>query len=860
LAAGLVGALPASWGQVPALAQPPPGADAPWVRHTIASGWRGADGVQLRDVNGDGRHDVTTAWEQAGLVTVSLHPGSGLESEPWPTVTIATHLHGVEEAIFADVDGDGNTDVVSACECRRVVVHFGPEPSRILEPDAWTPIVLPASVDLQRWITAATGDVDGDGRLDIIGGGKASPATVGWFRAPTDPRDASAWTYQPMSDVAWTMSLVPRDVDQDQDLDVVLSDKLPIRNPGQPIRYDLRGSRWLENTGGGAGWVNHPIGFGRGEHKFLEITDVDGDGVDDVLDGVSGATYNRTYFRRSLGPWGPWTVTEIPQPDRVGHYQDVMTGDLDLDEDLDLVFSYSHAEGERSGVVWLERATDGGWLRREISGPEGTKYDNVALDDIDGDGDPDVVTSEQIEQLGVVWYENPAVSPPEPAIAAVPPAMQAALGRDLGLSPEQAADRFAREAAASRVDADLRARLGEAYAGAWLDPADQQLVVALTDPDRAGEVGATGASPRFVAHSAAELAAARERLDRAPAPPSTVIAWFVDVESNAVVVEAEPGGLPAAAEFVRASGADPAVIRVVASTERPALQYQVRAGDGWGTGVSETCTIGFTVTRIADPSIDGYVTAGHCGDAGESAFARADGAWISQGVIRGSVFPVNDYAWVETTDDWTTTRYFNRYENGLVLINGWRETAEGGTVCRSGIATGYRCGTVSAKHVTVNFPDGSVMGLTRTTACAATGDSGGPHVTLLQAQGVHVGSSGNCSSGGTSYFQPLVPILAAYQLRLKVGTGTTPPVVRRVDCWDIGDLEIHCTMSYYHPDPVQIRWTVNGVARPEWNNDRDVIGRCGPGTLTGVTVTVSNSGGSDSKDATVIRCRTNPPL
>jgi VCBS repeat protein len=383
--------------------------DTPWARHTITSGPRGADGVHLGDADGDGDDDVTSAWEQAGLVTVSLRPAA--VAEPWPTVTVATHLHGVEDAIFADVDADGNLDVVSACECRRVVVHFAPDdPSA-----AWTSVDLTPARNLQRWIKVAVADIDRDGRLDIIGGGKANPATVGWFRAPEDPHDGSAWTYTPMSEVGWTMSLTSRDVEGDGDHDVVLSDKIPIRRPDGTIVYELRGSRWLENTEHGTAWHHHPIGFGRGEHKFLQIADFDGDGRDDVLDGASGPAYNRTFFRRNLGQWGPWEEIPIPQPAGVGWYQDVKTADLDLDGDPDLVFSYSHAEAELSGVVWLAAADDGTWQRGEISGPPGTKYDNVELEDVDGDGDLDVITSEQIDQLGVIWYENPACSEVCPA-------------------------------------------------------------------------------------------------------------------------------------------------------------------------------------------------------------------------------------------------------------------------------------------------------------------------------------------------------------------------------------------------------------------------------------------------------------
>jgi hypothetical protein len=91
----------------------------------------------------------------------------------------------------------------------------------------------------------------------------------------------------------------------------------------------------------------------------------------------------------------------------VGQYQDVKAGDIDGDGSLDLVFSYSAATSSLSGVVWQK--SDG--TRGEISGSAGTKYDNVELHDVDGDGDLDVVTTEQIDQLGVIWYENPATAP-----------------------------------------------------------------------------------------------------------------------------------------------------------------------------------------------------------------------------------------------------------------------------------------------------------------------------------------------------------------------------------------------------------------------------------------------------------------
>lgn len=62
---------------IPAIAVPlePAISGQPWQRHTIDDAARGADGVRLADVNGDGHPDIATGWEEAGLVRLYLNPG-----------------------------------------------------------------------------------------------------------------------------------------------------------------------------------------------------------------------------------------------------------------------------------------------------------------------------------------------------------------------------------------------------------------------------------------------------------------------------------------------------------------------------------------------------------------------------------------------------------------------------------------------------------------------------------------------------------------------------------------------------------------------------------------------------------------
>ncbi|MDQ3786364.1 MAG: S1 family peptidase [Actinomycetota bacterium] len=104
-----------------------------------------------------------------------------------------------------------------------------------------------------------------------------------------------------------------------------------------------------------------------------------------------------------------------------------------------------------------------------------------------------------------------------------------------------------------------------------------------------------------------------------------------------------------------------------------------------------------------------------------------------------------------------------------VWINGSAETPVGGSVCLLDRTVGTHCGTIVAKNQTVNYPDGTLYGLTRTNVCMEPG--GGPiaFVSGSQAQGIPVGASGSCSTGGSSFFWPVNRVLSAYGLTLVTG-------------------------------------------------------------------------------------------
>jgi streptogrisin C len=360
------------------------------------------------------------------------------------------------------------------------------------------------------------------------------------------------------------------------------------------------------------------------------------------------------------------------------------------------------------------------------------------------------------------------------AITGLAPGMLAAMRRDLGLSDEQLHGRLAIEAAAPVVERAARAAAGDSFAGAWIGADAAALTVAVTDSRKADAVRATGAQPLVVKRSEKDLARTRQALDAAAARAAkTVHGWYVDVAANTVVVVTAPGAQRAAERFVAASGVAAADVRIVTGADAPRPMYDIRGGDQYVINSSILCSVGFSV-------VGGFVTAGHCGGVGATTAGYNN---VAQGSVRGSSFPGNDYGWVQTNGAWTPQPWVNNYAGGNVTVAGSADAAIGASVCRSGRTTGWRCGVIQARDQTVNYAQGTVYGLTRSNACAEGGDSGGAWISGNQAQGVTSGGSGNCTSGGTMFFQPVNEILGAFGLTLVTtgGGGGTSRIIGYAD-------------------------------------------------------------------------------
>lgn len=390
----------AAFAQAAEPAKPTPG--AAWKRHTIDDSSRGADGTRILDVNGDGLPDIATGWEEGGVVRAYLHPGYDKVRGKWQAVTVGK-VRSIEDAVFADLDGDGRTDVISAAEgsAKRISIHWAKDRAAYTDADKWTTTALPASLG-QQWMFCVPIQLDGRDGLDFIAGSKNRDASIGWFQAPANPRDANSWKYHKLRDAGWIMSIIAADMNADGRADILFSDR----------RGKNRGVHWLENPGPGDAqakpWTVHTVGATDKECMFLDHADLDGDGRRDIV--VTAKPRDLIVFRRKDARSDTWKSSTIALPASAGGSKAVAIGDINLDGQADLVFSCESATPPLSGVMWMSRtgpATAGKWTAHDVSGPAGVKFDLLVLKDLDNDGDLDILTCEERQNLGVFWYENP---------------------------------------------------------------------------------------------------------------------------------------------------------------------------------------------------------------------------------------------------------------------------------------------------------------------------------------------------------------------------------------------------------------------------------------------------------------------
>lgn len=416
----------------------PTGGDTCFARHVIDDSGEGADGVHLADFNGDGLPDVVSGWEESAELKLYLHPGAGVATDPspWPALDVlhGEDIRGIEDAAFADLDGDGQVDaLLSATEGKGAHANRRLRLHRLVD-GAWQHTVLHRDAPTDRFMKVRAAQLDGAGAADIVALSRdlfedagdpekiTTPGGVFLYTAAQagDPGASAAWSRQRLADVHKGKSIELLDLDADGDTDILYA--------------GARNIVWLENPlleGRGDDWRSHWIGTA----SDLALCDVDGDGVGDIVATESSKAYpvvarwfaGSTDKKRRNRQWRSHDIRlarELPfGPLTPGNYstKSIACADLDGDGRMEIAITTS---GSGYGIFAarptadLRAEPDSPWTPQPLTGYQWLmKYDNILPADIDGDGDMDLVTSEENEGwlargAGVLWYENtPCRSP-----------------------------------------------------------------------------------------------------------------------------------------------------------------------------------------------------------------------------------------------------------------------------------------------------------------------------------------------------------------------------------------------------------------------------------------------------------------
>ncbi|EPR70754.1 hypothetical protein ADIWIN_3401 [Winogradskyella psychrotolerans RS-3] len=333
--------------------------------------------VLSADIDGDGDIDVLSSSEDNQILWFENVNGLG---EFFPHKI----SHTVYDATFvnvADIDGDGDLDILAASDpsvtyTDKIVWfknldglgNFGPE------------ILISNSASGVNKIISA--DIDNDGDLDVLSS-SFDDDDIAWYEN-TDGLGSFGNEQLIDSYADYAKGVEVSDIDNDGDLDVLsisLSDHVV----------------WYENINNGSSFSAGTV-INSTSRNELHISDIDGDGDEDIF----SSTNTSVVWQENLG-FGNFSQENIIS-DNLNMVKSIYTVDFDSDNDLDLLV----AAYDDNKLIWFENLDGlGDFGVEQIISSNVSKPISVFADDFDGDSDIDVLLgSFNISLNSVEWYEN----------------------------------------------------------------------------------------------------------------------------------------------------------------------------------------------------------------------------------------------------------------------------------------------------------------------------------------------------------------------------------------------------------------------------------------------------------------------
>jgi len=376
-----------------------------WVEHRIddellngGTAIRGGDGLAMGDIDRDGIEDIASVHEDSNHLRVAFGTANPYK---WESITVAegAEVGAIEDVAIGDLNGDGWPDLVAACE--EAQLAYFQNPGANVRTAHWPRLIPEVTRGRGSWLRAFIVDLNQDGRLDVIAPNKGAADIIdpsagarpdhatSLFVIDGNPLDQAAWREQVLFRKGVPNTAMPVDIDNDGDWDVLAAERMQ----QQLTLLEIAGT----DAAGGVVVRVHPIviaaGFAvpadwRGSSGAIQsaFADLDGDGRKDLVVGVTeswGTGEDHApylgfgWLRQPASLNQPWTYFRIGDT-----LPDVIVGialaDIDGDGDQDVI------TGGYSGLNILTGAYSGASRERD---------------------DPGVTSASTVGRIA--WFENP---------------------------------------------------------------------------------------------------------------------------------------------------------------------------------------------------------------------------------------------------------------------------------------------------------------------------------------------------------------------------------------------------------------------------------------------------------------------
>lgn len=335
------------------------------------------DSIDVSDLDNDGDLDVVAAG--ATRITRFRNDGQGdFLGNYFHLANFA--IYGTKEIKVADINNDGFKDIIfSPIEYNnnRLVYFKGTNPYGGLNTNE---TLITTDVDLGVFDIA---DIDNDGDQDICVDAEANTeSAINQYIHTQQGNFQNAVSINMVIDQPFDVCV--SDFDMDNDLDLLIAD-------------DDRLS-WLKNVNNSNGefFTQNSLDIGNTFGRIRAVADdVNGDSFDDII--YADNNYNVSLLKNSnSGVFdAPIFIANL------GDYpEDLTLADMDNDADKDLVVRSEFGDK----IVWFENLDGQGTFGNENTIVSVNNPTSIAVNDIDNDGDLDVVAAQNNNQIA--WYEN----------------------------------------------------------------------------------------------------------------------------------------------------------------------------------------------------------------------------------------------------------------------------------------------------------------------------------------------------------------------------------------------------------------------------------------------------------------------